>query len=766
MSSRREDLQRVHQRLVTRLVSAVTGLDPAEATAALASVGQRSWRRLDEYLDACPDTLTQPGTDTPISMVRLAQALITAGYEVVAPSCARCQAAGRDLHHTDPSGKRICTTCHAAMRIGPCARCGVTRQLRARRDEGIICGACYDKDSRVVQQCGNCGRMRKPVARAADGTPRCQGCHTRPLHTCSSCQARRPASAITDQGPVCAACYRAPARRCGRCGRQRPIARRGTADAPDLCYGCYQGKQTTCSVCSRVRPCQRVGTGRPICRTCRPRPPQPCFRCGRSRPVQAEWPAGAVCVGCYEHIRRHPDTCPSCQARRPLIGRDHTATSICGPCAGVDLTYTCRSCGQDGEIHYDRRCFRCVLTERVTDLLTGPDGQVAPQLRPLLHALRQVDRPATIVGWLARSRSAKLLRQLVISGQPITHEVLDQHPQSQPLHYIREVLVTSGILTARNEHLARIDPWLHRLLSNKPTHHAGLVKPFAHWYVLRRARRAAVRGHRFTRSSADYARSRITTALNLLTWLDQQDLALQDLTQPHLERWLAEGATTRRAVRFFLAWAHDRSLAPKLQITMPPRPDPSVLLDNDTRLTQLQRCINDTSIPLELRVAGALMLLFGMLLTRVLHLRFTDVINDDHDTYLHIDGHRLLLPPRIAALIHQLQQGPRPRWTLARLTTDPGWLFPGQSPTRPVHDSAFAKRLQQEGIDPLAGRNGARLALAADLPASVLADLTGLHVNTALRWTRWAMRDWTAYIASRDQNPPAAKQPHLTIAPD
>ena len=42
-----------------------------------------------------------------------------------------------------------------------------------------------------------------------------------------------------------------------------------------------------------------------------------------------------------------------------------------------------------------------------------------------------------------------------------------------------------------------------------------------------------------------------------------------------------------------------------------------------------------------------------------------------------------------------------------------------------------------------------RLALAAELPASVLADLTGISVGTAERWSQWAKRDWAAYVGQR-----------------
>ena len=66
------------------------------------------------------------------------------------------------------------------------------------------------------------------------------------------------------------------------------------------------------------------------------------------------------------------------------------------------------------------------------------------------------------------------------------------------------------------------------------------------------------------------------------------------------------------------------------------------------------------------------------------------------------------------------------------------WLFPGQSPARPAVDVLFGVRLHRYGIDAHAGRNTARLALAAELPAAVLADLTGISVSTAERWSQWA----------------------------
>ena len=55
----------------------------------------------------------------------------------------------------------------------------------------------------------------------------------------------------------------------------------------------------------------------------------------------------------------------------------------------------------------------------------------------------------------------------------------------------------------------------------------------------------------------------------------------------------------------------------------------------------------------------------------------------------------------------------------------------------------------KHGVDVRAAKNTAVMALAADLPASVLSQIIGVHINTAVDWVRLAKRDWTDFIAER-----------------
>jgi hypothetical protein len=78
---------------------------------------------------------------------------------------------------------------------------------------------------------------------------------------------------------------------------------------------------------------------------------------------------------------------------------------------------------------------------------------------------------------------------------------------------------------------------------------------------------------------------------------------------------------------------------------------------------------------------------------------------------------------------------------------DTRWLFPGCIHGQPLDLHSL---LNRDGISARPARNGALAALASDLPAAVLADFLGIHVNTAVRWVTYARQGWTAYLAARD----------------
>jgi hypothetical protein len=99
-----------------------------------------------------------------------------------------------------------------------------------------------------------------------------------------------------------------------------------------------------------------------------------------------------------------------------------------------------------------------------------------------------------------------------------------------------------------------------------------------------------------------------------------------------------DGATTRRAVRYFLQWIRGRGLAGDLAVPLSPRQEPAWLLAESDHIQQLDRWLTDETMPLDLRVGGALVLLFGMLVSRITQLTKDDVIEDGQAAYLAIAG--------------------------------------------------------------------------------------------------------------------------------
>ncbi|MFE3543856.1 hypothetical protein ACFXK0_12890 [Nocardia sp. NPDC059177] len=712
----------VRQRLITRLAEAVDGLDTETAHTALDHTGGlRMPRPFETYLTRFPTTLTdphilaRPAADVPAGLIRLANHLIELGYDTVtAPRCSVCSARKPVLPLTTSAGR--------------------------------VCERCYRRDPRARTECGGCGRLRPAAYRLDDGTARCSACHHAPRHTCSRCGTSAPAHRRGPDGAaICKRCYRSPERLCGRCGRIGVIGRRATETEPDICNNCTHRRPALCTVCDRVRPCTRIRSGAPVCVTCRDMPLHRCGICANDRPAHATWPLGPVCLNCYSQVRNEPTECPDCHQRRPLIGRGTAGVRVCGPCVGVDIVFACHHCGASGELYRANQCARCVLTEQVDALLARPDTTIPAHIEPIRNALINTDNARSMLFWLQRSQAPALLAELAAANEPITHATLDARPSTPAGDYIRELLVTIEILPARSEYIEAIPAWADTIVAATPAHHRQLLSPFVHWYLLRRARQYG----RQTRSSADFLRSRLRRAMELLTWIDDQHLTLATLTQGELEHWLSQGATTRLNVGAFISWAVTRGLAADLTVPSRSSHEPVGFLDETERRGQLTRCINDTALPVPVRVAGALILLFGLRGTLVAHLSRTDLDDDGTRVRLAIDSHQLELPPKLAILIRQLRDQPGSQWRMNRAVGGSPWLFPGRYPSRPIARPTFGKMLNQHGITVRDGRNSARYALASHLPASVLADLTGTSIGNAVEWTNWAKRNWLDYLATR-----------------
>ena len=249
----------------------------------------------------------------------------------------------------------------------------------------------------------------------------------------------------------------------------------------------------------------------------------------------------------------------------------------------------------------------------------------------------------------------------------------------------------------------------------------------------------------FTMSAAGWARGRILVALAFLAWLDDRGTALGAATQADVDDWLDGATRYRYLLRDFLAWASARRLAGQVTVPGLPRSELGGLLTEDSRWQLLGRCLRDPGIPLDVRTAGALLLLYGQFVSRLTRLTAADIEQHGPDTCLRLDTVPVLLPPRLAALVRaQLDAAPAHP---APGCPGPRPLFPGRSPARPVAPQTLTRRLRQHGIEPRQARNSALAAWEPTCPPAVLASLLGVHIQTAVNWASRIRRDWTAYIA-------------------
>lgn len=752
--ARRREQTQQRQATIRSTIQSSIDLDDEELDKALAAAQAsdgRAFRELAEHLQAHPHALKAGSPNGPRALMRLLKVLADAGHPVASPRCAGCGKETADLPRMATSG-RICQACDAKNYANDCARCGrANTRIAARRPEGRICYACYNKEHARTEPCARCGRERSVVARLDDGGGLCSRCWTPPPRRCAGCERMGRVVFIGDNGPLCVNCYRRDHRRralCGRCNRVRIVSRRGTNGEPDLCETCNPGITAICSQCGRDRRGHRDDAGQWICKNCTPRIPRTCARCSRSRPVHALLPLGPVCNTCHIALHDHPGHCPSCRETRVLIGRDDRGP-VCGPCAGSTLDPRCRTCNRPGRHYSGDKCARCVLTDRVDDLLIGSDGAPSPQLQPLRKLLLAAEHPNGQIAWLMRSGAARLLRELARREVAVTHDYLDTLPQNRAEMFLRPLLVEAGVLPARNDDLERIPPWLDTLLVDQPEHHVRLIRPFAHWFLLRRARRSAARRH-YQAQAGYHIRTKIRVALEFLAWLDTRQLDLAALDQATIDRWLTEGATRSREVRAFLTWARSHRLIKDLQAPSRARSQPEEMIGEQDRWNLLERSLHDTTAPLDTRAAAALILLYGLPLIRVRSLTADHLeLQDDRRAYLVIGAHRLLLPPKLAQMLSDLAQAGRGRSRYSPGLDGRRWLFSGLVPGRPLSAEGLGVKLAGFGLNTRLARNAALIALAAELPPAVLADLIGLHHVTAARWSRLAARDWHAFVAAR-----------------
>ncbi|MEV6756587.1 hypothetical protein [Streptomyces sp. NPDC051214] len=382
----------------------------------------------------------------------------------------------------------------------------------------------------------------------------------------------------------------------------------------------------------------------------------------------------------------------------------------------------------------------------MSDLLSGGAAAIPGPLEPLAHVLTGATNPYPVLAWLRRSTAAHLLGRLARQPDHLDHEALDALPQRHATAYVRGLLVTAGILPQRDENLALLTNWAARTLAGLPPHHATPIRPFAEWHIIRDARRRSARG-RYSYAAHKGDCANIRAAIKFLAWLDTQHLTLADLGQSALDTWAAGNPTLRARSIPFLHWATARRLTTTgLTIEHPPSQFPGHFQVEEVHQAELRRCLGDASLPLDVRIAGALVRLYALPLTRIVELTADKIHHADGHTYLTVSRHPVVLPPKLARLIEeQLERDASP----PRGADATRYLLPGHNPGRMRNPAGLSERLTRYGLPVRAARNSAMMEALADLPPMVISDLFGIDPKTAERWAAFAGRRWSDYVTIR-----------------
>jgi hypothetical protein len=640
------------------LVEVITALDPGltvdTVTAAITATVTKPAheQKLAWALENTPELLIGDGAKAPFPMVlRLIDALCAAGAtRIQRPACPLCQRVVT-LNKTR-EGLRICRNCCARARAVACAQCGT---------------------------------VREPAARDAEGQPLCPHCFVNdPINreTCVRCRRRQRVSTRTPEGPICATCT------------PRTIS--------------------TCSMCGHTAPCMvSKTTGQPRCGACA-RSWAECSRCGQLAAVRAG--------------TRDAPLCADCAVAEPGFWK------------------TCTGCGTTGRL-IAGACSRCRLHQQLRCLLADTNGGIRPQLQALHETLATIDRPATALNWLKHPTVTSVLSELATGHRPLTHAALDDLPPSKPLEHLRSVLVATHVLPARDEHLARIERWVtHTINERSDPDDKELLQRYAVWHVLRRLRQRN-HGTNTTYGQLDMVRQRVRAAISLLDWLRTRSLTLATCGQGDLDLWLTSNDDSPRfGAGHFVRWAISQRINRNLQFAATRWTGPARPLDQEQRWHQAKRLLHDDTLDTDDRVAGLLLLLYAQRPAAISRLTLDNIHTSDHTVTLQLGSIPVELPEPLATLTRDLVATRHGHATIGDQGTS-HWLFPGGQPGRPISADRLGQRLRQLGLRPGQARSTALFQLATELPAAALARMLGIHIKVAVAWQHVSAGDWMTYAA-------------------
>ncbi|MDR2565259.1 MAG: hypothetical protein LBC97_04210, partial [Bifidobacteriaceae bacterium] len=371
-------------------------------------------------------------------------------------------------------------------------------------------------------------------------------------------------------------------------------------------------------------------------------------------------------------------------------------------------------------------------------------------LKPVFDEMTASHRPQNALTWLTRPPNIgpPLLRAMARGEVEISHATFEALPSDKSRNWLRDLLVAVGVLEPYNAGIARMEAWLPGRLAPLAPTEAKTVSRYARWRIIRDLRRQADR-REITNAMVNNARHRVTAAVELAEWAARRGSSTAELDQALLEQYLSAYPRRRGAAHTFVAWLHGTGVNRSLRMAPRSPATPEVTLSDAERWEAVDLLLHDDTIRLYARVGGLFTLLFAQPLTRIVHMRASQARVEQEKTTVAFDATPIEMPEPLDRLIaeHMARRGHS-----TYVAQDNGWLFPGGIPGKPMATENIRAELANRGIRSFDCRKGALFALAARIPAPVLADLIGIHPNTAVKWAALSARDWAGYIRDRTES--------------
>lgn len=556
---------------------------------------------------------------------------------------------------------------------------------------------------------------------------------------CATCRKQRLLASVDGEGGrLCSTCasYRS-APTCNECGQRCASYRR----LPEgyLCTACARKRtelKHACGRCSQVAYLVGQRDGQRVCSRCYESPRRRCGRCGQSAQTVVKTDDGGVCQRCYDEMRRYPKTCPQCSAIRLLAYRRDGA-DLCADCAGVALGFACDNCGTDTAVMQGRLCTNCKRDQMLEDFLHSRTGNQAPSFERLRSVL--ADQPAaSTIKWLRIGHSARIIRQMIDGEIETSLDEIAALPQSLATGHAAALLMESGIVEHEQFDLVKMKHWERELISTLLTNHdQRVVRRYCEWVAHPRILEAARKGRDTNIATGRWKTNlRAVAALVISARASEHDLS--NYPQRALDDHLAAHPYRRAALAQFLRWAEKQGLT-SLRATYSQPGLPASGVSEQQRTQWLKRVVTDDEIMDHIRLAGFLLLTYGLPATRIASISCSQVDVSNGVASIRFARSPVTLPHYVTELVvRQLEQCERSR-NLEQ------WLFPGRLPGQHLKAVSILQSLKAMGIKPVQARTYAQLALAREVPSIVLVDLLGISKLAAYRLVQASARQWSEY---------------------